>query len=908
MKKFYSLILILAIFVSNFASVAVLGADNSISDVSRALSLLEDIGLADADEDISQLVTRDEFVGRIVRTLNVIMNYDYASSPFADTDVKNEYYYEICNALSLGIVSPSDNFRPDNPITYTEAVKTAVAACGYTFLADVYGGYPSGFVSVADRVGLSKGVSEQIDRGAMFVVMYNILNCKLPEQEYTGSGATNTLNAHKTVLQTMWHLEKISGTVDSAQYFGGDDGYGAGEGCFCVDGIKLRSGEFDTDKYFGYESDIYYDENYEAKSVYAYEKNKASDMLVLNSYDDVTFDSGSYTYFGSRDNKQTAKISPTALIVYNGKKSVYEKERMMPLYGNVRLIRDGGNEYTTVIINSYTQYVVEDISFDDMIISDHYDNKKTAVLTDTDYVSVRDQNGDTASFEDIDKYNVVWVALSDDHTLADIVISRDKIAGEYTGSASNGEIYIDGGMYLKDSNVTDDFMTGINYGEVIIAFFNANREIVYVETDSNSNSVNAAYLIRTGLFGSGMDKYIQAKLLNTDGSISNYRFAPKFRINGRVFEGDAKNLYDNILPRDSQYPASMPIGIISFNLNGDGEISVINYPDSLVSYVSGEYTNLYAKKTLDKTETDTKSWENYFQYRVSENSLYGKGVDRIFTTGDTVQFMVPLPEDTGLAEDSDYSVKPMSSYSGVAYLTKMRHTGYSASDEAYTSDYIVSAFGLGSGANTGSVSDAALAYLVTDVSKVITADGSEAEKLDAVDYQNRPITLYSDEEDYFDKAGVGVGSIIKAEFNTKNVVSGINVLYKAGDTVFCNTTDMSASEYTIGDDGATLNENKDMQTLSNSFLLLGNLWDKDDPIYSFLTMNHNPSDYDGTQPIYTYYMPKHITQFVCFNTKTQKVSFIKPSDVKCFGGINSNNHYAVLEMSYGMVDSVFLYE
>ena len=909
MKKLSSILLTFLILVNIASPICVFSASGTRADVSRSLALLCDLELAATDEDTSAEVTRAEFVGRVVRVLNYPVSYNFDVSPFEDVSLQNEYYYEICNSISMGLISPAQNFYPDRAISFNEAIKVAVAACGYTFLADVYGGYPSGYIAAANRVDLTDGVSEgKIDRGVMFDIFYNILNCKLPEQEYTSEGAVNTMNAQKTVIQTMWHLEKMSGTIDSAQFFGGDNGYGAGEGLFCIDGIKLRSGGFNTDKHYASYVDAYYDEGYRLKSLYAYENDNKSDTLEFHSYDDVSFNSGTYTYYGRNDKEEKAKISKTALIVYNGKKSSYDETRMMPAYGSVKLIKGGGLEYDTVIINSYVQYVAEEISYDDMIISDYYDSKKTANLKHAHYVTVADQNGTVAEFSDINQYNIVWVAESDDKTLADIIISRDKIVGEYTGSSDNSAIYIDGGMYYKDTGVQTDFMASFNYGDVIIAYFNANREVVYVEPSSDTTGVNIAYLIQTGVFGGGMSKCITAKMLLTDGSIQSFDFADKFTVNGKAYSGDVQTLYDTKLPKDADYPSSMPIGIVSYILNSSNKISKINYSDSLLGTVNGDYTNIYAKKTLDKTESDSKSWENYFQYRVSENSLYGKGIDRIFTTDKTVQFMVPVPKDTGVAEDTDYIVKPMSSYTGIAYLTKMRHTGYALTSEAYRSDYIVSAFELSAGANLGMVSSAALAYLVTKVSNVITADGDSAEKLEAVDYQNRPITLYSKEENYFANAGVEEGCIIKAEFNTKNIVSGINVLYKAGDTSFCNTTTMSASEYVPDDDGATLNVDAGMLTLSNSFLLLGNLWDKEDPIYSFLTMNHNPESFDGTQPVYTYHMPKHITQFVCYDTKTGNVSYIKPADVKCYGGINSGNHYAVLEMSYGMVDSIFLYE
>lgn len=913
MKKIFSALIAFVLFVNIFTFAPSFASAASTDDeaLARAVRLLEDLGIAESGEDVSAAVTRAEFVGRVAGVLGLALSYDYDASPFSDIDAQSPYYYEICNALSWGLISPADKFYPEREVSYAEAMKIAVCATGYNFYAEANGGWFAGYINAANRMNLSEGVSNAvIDRGAMFVIFYNILSCPLPEQEFTGDGVVNTMNPAKTVLQTMWHINKASGTVDAAQFFGGANGMGVGEGLVSVGGVVLRSGDFGTDKYYACEVDAYYDQNNTICSLYAYDISNSSSVLELHSYDDVTFAANTYTYDNGNNHYAKAVISRNALIVYNGKKSAYDESRMMPEYGNVKLIKGSGGEYDTVIINSYIQIVADDILYDDLVIGDYYDRTNSVALTDAASVTVCDQNGAAAKFSDIEYQNVVWIAQSDDKALADIIISRDKIVGEYTGSSDNNTVmYIDGGKYYIDSNLTN-VLSDVSYGDVVVAYFNANREVVLVVADEGNSGVTVGYLMQTAISGSSLSRSMKAKLMLQDGTILECDFAPKIRINGKSYTIDRD--YASI-PSDSDITSSMPIGIVSYILNSSNQLAEVNYPDTRLSEVSGDYTNLYEKNTIVKTAADGETYDQYFQYRASENSLYGKGVKRIFTNDKTIQFMVPVASNTNSAEDTDYIAKAMNSYTGLTYLRKMKHTGYALSDDSYRSDYIVSSYDLDAGANLGSVSYSALAYLVTNLSQVVTASGDNAEKLDAVDYQNRPITLYSEEEGYFTNAGVEVGSIIKAEFNTKNIVSGVNVLYKAGDTAFCNLTNLSESIYTAYDEGATLNENDGMKALSNSFFLLGNVWDKDDPIYSFLPMNKDPKNYDPdaddtTGPLHSYHMPTHIKQFVCFNTKTKKVSYIKPADVKCYGGLSSGNHIVVLEMAFGQVDSIFLYE
>lgn len=913
MKKIFCIFIATILFM-NILPIAPSFASSAATDdaaLARAVRLLEDLGIAEEGEDVSASVTRAEFVGRIANVLGLALSYEYDVSPFVDIDVQNPYYYQICNALSWGLVSPAHKFYPEREVSYAEAMKIAVCATGYSFYAEANGGWSAGYINAANRLKLSDGVSNgTIDRASMFVIFYNILSCPLPDQEYTGDGVTNIMSSTKTILQTMWHLNKASGVVDAAQFFGGANGVGVGEGLVSVGGVVLRCGNFGTDKYYATEVDAYYDQNNTICSLYAYDTISSNSVLELHSYDDVTYASNTYTYEAGDNRYANAVVTRDALVVYNGKKSSYDESRMLPEYGSVKLIKGKNGQYDTVIINSYSQVVVDEVSYDDFIIADYYDRTNSISLDKNAIITVSDQDGAASVFSDIEKTNVLWVAQSDDKSLVDIIISRDKIVGEYTASGDNNTaMYIDDGKYNIDRNITG-VLSEVKYGEVVIAYFNANREVVLVEAQSSASDVNIGYLVQTALFGGTLSRSLKAKLLATDGTFLSFDFAPKFRINGKTYIIDSD--YAKI-PKDSAVTSSMPIGIISYTVNADNELAEINYPDTRLKEVGGVYTNLYEKETLDKTDADTKSWEQYFQYRPAEKSLYGKGVKRIFAGDNTVQFKVPVASNTSSAVDTDYVTKLMSSYTDLTYLTKMRHTGYSLSEEAYRSDFIVSAYDLNDGANAEAVSWRELMYLVTNVSRVVTNEGTHAEKLDGVDYQNRPITLYSEEQGYFTNAGVEKGCIIKAQFNAKNIVSGVNVLYKPGNTTFSNSSNLSGSDYTSNDGNITLNYDAGMNTLSNSFLFLGYVWEKQDPIYSFLPINKDPSKYDSandetTGPLYVYHMPTHIKQFVCYNTKTGQVSYIKPADVKTCAGISSASHKVVLEMSYGMVDSIFLYE
>lgn len=71
-------------------------------------------------------------------------------------------------------------FAPESHVTYAEAVKMLVCCLGYEERAAAVGGWPSGYLSIAAEIGVTKNISFQADvavtRGDLAQLIYNALN------------------------------------------------------------------------------------------------------------------------------------------------------------------------------------------------------------------------------------------------------------------------------------------------------------------------------------------------------------------------------------------------------------------------------------------------------------------------------------------------------------------------------------------------------------------------------------------------------------------------------------------------------------------------------------------------------------------------------------------------------------
>lgn len=124
-------------------------------------------------------VTRAQMAAILCRMLDETEDLATDGSQF--TDVPASYWANgyILKAADLGIIGgyKDGTFKPDNTVTFEQAVTMVVRAVGGETIAQESGGYPSGFLSIAKTYGFLSGVKvasgTEMSRANVAIVLYN---------------------------------------------------------------------------------------------------------------------------------------------------------------------------------------------------------------------------------------------------------------------------------------------------------------------------------------------------------------------------------------------------------------------------------------------------------------------------------------------------------------------------------------------------------------------------------------------------------------------------------------------------------------------------------------------------------------------------------------------------------------
>lgn len=173
LKKVISSVAALAIVASSASAFALTFPDvDSSASYANAVDLLTALGIVNGDDNglfnPDNQVTRAEFTKMAVGALGEIAAAEaQTTSQFKDAANTQVHWAAgyVAQGVADGFINGYDDerFGPDDQVTYAQACKMLVAAIGYTSYAEAAGGWPSGYVSQASSLGITKGVSANND-------------------------------------------------------------------------------------------------------------------------------------------------------------------------------------------------------------------------------------------------------------------------------------------------------------------------------------------------------------------------------------------------------------------------------------------------------------------------------------------------------------------------------------------------------------------------------------------------------------------------------------------------------------------------------------------------------------------------------------------------------------------------
>jgi len=900
MKKILSLIIAIILIVPVF-SITSFSASSTSDDLSCYETLLSDLDIVSGAEDYSSYITRGELATYLSKLMNIIFMPDGYKLPYADVSESHPHYEGIYNLYAWRVISDAQNFRPDEKVSASEAAKMIVSCLGYDFMADSLGGYPGGYIATATKLGLMpKSDSNGIKRGDCFASMYEMLHTNFPTVDLGAEGKNQYYSkTGGTILEERWHLSVMAARVEDGQFFGINNEDGVGEGKVVIGGYLFKNGGFDTDSMIGDDVDVYYDKDANIVSIYA-EKDASSKTVTLLSSQDFSYSDRVYSWYED-DKEETRKISKSCVIVYNGKRADFSKDIMDPEFGSVKLIYSGSSEADIVVIKSYTQAIVGAINTNDRLVSDVL-NPGTSYVLDDDITVYQDQNGNVTGFDSIAKNDVLWIAQNSAGEYTDVIICRDYIEGQITGTSPNSNaVYVDNRKFDATENVMSILSAEFQLGSIIKGLINPNGEIIYLISQNAGSDLKVGFLMYSSERAKGLSYEVLVKILGTDNAIATYTLPKKFLLNGVGVNLASHTDYEK-LPLESYRPSSMKSGIITFTATPKNELTSINYAADVDVGLDG------AKDLgLFPTHSITDTSDEYVQFIGDDRAIVNKSNEKIFVNGSMpTRFYIPtLDEEEAIPDDSFYKYQTFPK----GYQTNKKHYGYSRKENSLMSDFIVTYYSIGGGSSGEEIPKEATLYMVSEVSQIINDEGIEVEQLVCQTAAGVQKTFYSTELGFVAQLGLEFGDLVKVVADIQDNLQGIQLVYKAGgDKLSDTTTPGTASVYKLTSLG-TLTSDSGNGNLSK-LVYIGDVYRSDGTFFELLLTTSDINSFDPIAPdaplLYGFSASRETITLI--NKKSETYSLVGGDSLKSFYDFGSECSRVVIETQYGTTLAIFAYE
>ena len=239
LKKVLAIVVAMTMMLGTVGFAAYTDVDAE-ADIYTAVSTLSSLNILTGYEDGSFKpegdITRAEFCAVVCRALG--FNQEAAPTATAFSDVPAEHWasYYISTLADQKIVNGMGDgtFAPDANVTYEQAIKMLVVALGFEPMAAQKGGYPTGYLVVANTYEMTEGINAvqnaPATRGVVAQLTYNSLDVPVMEQVSYGTeniwqildgqsydNYGNSYREYKTLL-TKLGVAKIDGVlVETAQ-------------------------------------------------------------------------------------------------------------------------------------------------------------------------------------------------------------------------------------------------------------------------------------------------------------------------------------------------------------------------------------------------------------------------------------------------------------------------------------------------------------------------------------------------------------------------------------------------------------------------------------------------------------------------------------------------------------------
>ncbi|MDO5310532.1 MAG: hypothetical protein Q4E94_01335 [Clostridia bacterium] len=809
-------------------------------------------------------VTRAEFTGALVSALKA--DGGYSGFSFSDVNENTPYRNEIYAAVDMGIVSRADKFMPDAAVTYNQAIKMLVCAIGCGGAAEVKGGYPSGYVYIARRLGVISAADNseaELTRCDAVVLLYKLL-CTTVDTVGIKDGMMHNESVGISKLESLYGLVCEEGVVEANNL------------------NPVSGGSVDKRQYI-IVNDISYDYAGDTaellgRSVYLFHKkdcNTAELIVAIDndevklSADDVTsLDRSSLTVQSENANKKKSYNISGARFIYNGRR--VESFSLSDLKGDCAEFvlldnnKDRGYEYVFVYDRSYLY--IDMIKRDTGIITDLNNDEKSTFNPQNPDVSltVYDESGTLINRDRLKKNDIVAVAASADGEVAIINKCGNKVSGIITLKDSEGRFCIDGEWYRVSGYAQRNYSDVISVGREYTFLLGLDNDIVAV---SNYNTeMQYGYLIAAADGDSIFSDNIKLKIYTMSGRIRIFN-VEKIKLDG-VNGVTADEVFRRL------GGSNMQPQLIRYRTNSDGEISAIDTAKAVSEFEDkGENPDADDDDSLKRYQFFTNGSEvKKFTYRSG-----GQSCMPYFNVNSANIICVPEDEDIKGAGEKEFSVINKSSLrSGAAYPFEV----YDLAENGTAGILVIKDQSVKNNTN----------YMIEEIADGLMPDGSLGKVLTVFGKGKYSEVFLGAEEEARLKHVLKPGDIVEMTLHRDNSVKYIDLVFD-GTALAPSSTTVSGLNY---------------EGLSNISYWYGALY-YTDGVYAYISKTKNMGGYDYSMSSLIN-IKINVANMSVINREKTEIRPITASELQDYKSFGAENYFIVVRLNSQAPMEVYAYE
>ncbi len=543
-RKTWAVLLTVAMLVACFAPFSVSAADEATKTnaVSVEQEVFSDIAESPYKEEIKLLnaisvlagdpagtfrptdtISRAEMAAIIVRIYGMedAVNAHTGTTKFTDVPETHWATGYINIASGLGVINGDgdDTFRPDDKVTYNETVKMLVCVVGYGMEANERGGWPSGYLVVANDLDISEGVkntSGDASRETVAKLVSNALEVEYLEKVTFGGDKIEYKRVDgRTLLSEKLKVEKVEDVVITETYKSSM----AGEGELKEDQIRVDdtiywSSVDGIENYIGYPVIIYAKEDKKVdrdyKFIVHYEiDDEMTDFITYQPEDIIEANYDEIEVYANEDGskKINYKLPATAPVFVNGVgdrsfdvTELDPQDNGDPSFNGKILIIDIDQDETidvlfvdimkTMVISKVTKtnggfYITGQNG-------DRFPTKGKVDLEDKDVRLSIVKDGSEADYTDLEENDVVSYSVVG--KTYNLQVSTESVSGVVERITGDGEVVIDGEKYEYSPVVDTD---ECQVGDDATLYLDIFGKIAYITT-ATSGADDYAYILDLG--------------------------------------------------------------------------------------------------------------------------------------------------------------------------------------------------------------------------------------------------------------------------------------------------------------------------------------------------------------------------------------------------------------------------